>query len=306
MSKKDKVLNATLLNPEQLKHYVLEPSFWEQMFLSPFHNLFQINTLEFIRQHIKLPLPPYRTNVHNFVWIRSGSAVWYKGLDGYPVKANTLFFLPAYQLHVNTIMSEDITGYYCHFDPNIFNTKFIQNELWSEFSFWQYTGHPVVELPETALPIVLNIFERLNHIYKVGNKDHLEIVSGYLLTLFLELKQFAQPPEKQVHNTAAQLTQKYKEALTRHVYEYPNVLDFAKLLNVSHNYLNRCIHATTGKSAHDLLKEVLILEAKALLKQSTLSISEVAYRIGKKDHSDFSRFFKANTGLTPKSYRAEI
>lgn len=48
---------------------------------------------------------------------------------------------------------------------------------------------------------------------------------------------------------------------------------------------------------------MLLLEAKSLLKQSTLTISEVAYKIGKKDHSDFSRFFKAHTGMTSKDFR---
>jgi len=46
-----------------------------------------------------------------------------------------------------------------------------------------------------------------------------------------------------------------------------------------------------------------VLEAKVLLKQSNLSIADIAFKIGKLDPSDFSRFFKAETGKTPKEYR---
>ena len=64
-----------------------------------------------------------------------------------------------------------------------------------------------------------------------------------------------------------------------------------------------CADDFVAKSAHDILNDAVLLESKALLKQSSLSISEIAYKIGKNDPSDFSRFFKAQTGKTPKEYR---
>jgi transcriptional regulator GlxA family with amidase domain len=61
--------------------------------------------------------------------------------------------------------------------------------------------------------------------------------------------------------------------------------------------------AATGKSAHNLLDEMRVLEAKVLLKQTDLTIGEIAFKIGRFEPSDFSRFFKANTGMTPLKYR---
>ena len=60
---------------------------------------------------------------------------------------------------------------------------------------------------------------------------------------------------------------------------------------------------STGKSAHELLEEMRILEAKVLLKQTDLNIADIAYKLGGFDPSDFSRFFKSLTNLTPKQYR---
>lgn len=68
------------------------------------------------------------------------------------------------------------------------------------------------------------------------------------------------------------------------------------------NHLNKCVKATTGKSAHELLDDMLLLEAKVMLKQTGLSIAEVAFRIGKTELSDFGRFFKQKTDL-PREYR---
>jgi AraC-like DNA-binding protein len=75
------------------------------------------------------------------------------------------------------------------------------------------------------------------------------------------------------------------------------------MLHVSPNHLNKCVKATTGKSAHDLLNEMLLLEAKVLLKQTNLNVTEIAYKIGKNEISDFARFFKAQTGMKPGEYR---
>ncbi|NBB21336.1 helix-turn-helix domain-containing protein [Runella sp. CRIBMP] len=48
---------------------------------------------------------------------------------------------------------------------------------------------------------------------------------------------------------------------------------------------------------------MLLLEAKVLLKQTNLNVTEIAYKIGKNEISDFARFFKAQTGMKPSEYR---
>ena len=69
------------------------------------------------------------------------------------------------------------------------------------------------------------------------------------------------------------------------------------------NHLNKCVKTTTGQSAQDLLNEMIVLEAKVLLKQTDMQISEIAYKLSQQNHSDFSRFFKAKTGMSPKEYK---
>lgn len=48
---------------------------------------------------------------------------------------------------------------------------------------------------------------------------------------------------------------------------------------------------------------MLLLEAKVLLKQTNLNISEIAFKIGKNEISDFARFFKVKTGMRTSEYR---
>lgn len=71
------------------------------------------------------------------------------------------------------------------------------------------------------------------------------------------------------------------------------------------NHLNKCLKKTIGKSAHDLLNEMLLLEAKILLKQSNLKVAEIAFKIGKNEVTDFARFFKSHTGMRPSQSRGD-
>ena len=129
------------------------------------------------------------------------------------------------------------------------------------------------------------------------------MIGSYLLTLFLEIKPYISIEQKTLIDAAAYITQNYKAALMHHVYDIHKVTYYAKLLAISPNHLNRCVHATTGRSAQDFLLEMVILEAKVLLKHTPLSISQIAHKLGKKEHGDFSRLFKIKTGMTPQKYR---
>ena len=133
-------------------------------------------------------------------------------------------------------------------------------------------------------------------------KIDLDIISANLLALFLELRTFAKQ-EKVTENAAFRIAQQYKNKLSGYIYEKHSVAEYAVMLNVSPNHLNKCVKAATGKSAQELLSEMMILEAKVLLKQSSLSVNEIAWKIGKEDASDFIRFFKTKTGITPTEYR---
>ena len=147
------------------------------------------------------------------------------------------------------------------------------------------------------------MLNRLEQEYAHGDQVDLSIIGVYLTTFFVELKQMARPPVTAPRNAAHRITQAYKNALSQHIYKKQNVTDYAGMLSVTPDHLNKCVRITTAKSAQDLLLEMLLLEAKVLLAQTQLSIGDIAYKLTEKTPSDFSRLFKAKTGLTPRQYK---
>ena len=267
-------------------------------------DIYHFNRIEEAKALIKFPLPPHRKTVFDFVFLTQGASIRSKGLDKYEFSAGTFFFLPAYQISSHEFYSEDAAGFYCHFDIEILTKDLLQPGFLSRFSFLEFIGNPLVKVEQPTIDLLLPLLHRLEKEHASG-KPNFTLVSVYLITLLLELQPFAGPTEKVKENAALRITQQYKNALAQHVYEKQLVSEYADLLAVTADYLNKCVKSTTGKSAHDLLGDMLLMEAKALLRQTPLSISEIAFKIGKEDPSDFTRFFRSKTGVTPSQYRQQ-
>lgn len=303
MEKSLKTQAVPTLSPPDLDQHHFDASVgWLPTLLSD-SQLFHFNRLETYRQYMTFPLSPHRKTVFDFIYLTKGHSVRSKGLDNYEFGANCFFFLPAYQITSHEWMSEDAEGYFCHFDAQIIHKNFSKHDFSNEFSFLQFIGDPIVRTGANFLPIVKPVFQKLEAEYQQNQPFKLDLVSFCLLALFTELKRFTHAQVKVQENAALRITRQYKDALSQHIYQKQSVTEYADLLAVSPNHLNKCVKSATGLSAQDLLNDMILLEAKVLLRQTDLPISEIAYQMTKQNPSDFSRFFKTKTGLTPKEYK---
>lgn len=275
---------------------------WKLNF-SPQQHLFHINRIEDFRDKLNFPLSPHRKTIYDLIFLTEGSSIRSKGLNQYHIYKNQFFFLPPLQITSHESMSEDAKGFYLHFSDQIFidnnNLQFLQ-----PFSFWDFLVNPIVTVPHNKIAPILNIFSRLESLYIQLKKQDLKLVSWYLLSLFTEVYRFVESEKVGVRrkkSSAILLTEQYKNALTQHIYQKQTVKDYAELLFVTPNHLNKCVKSTINKTAQMLLNEMLILEAKALLKYSNFFISEIAEKFDRTP-SNFARFFKTQTGFTPKQY----
>ena len=76
----------------------------------------------------------------------------------------------------------------------------------------------------------------------------------------------------------------------------------AQELNISQRQLYRKIKAVSGCTVHEFITKVKMDHAEALLKNSNLSISEIAYKVGFSEPSNFSRTFSKHFGCSPSQY----
>ncbi len=274
---------------------------------STIHQYFHINRVEDYFRMVQFPLPsdlqPRRITVYSFFFLSKGVSNRSTGLDSYDFGENTFYFTPAHQITTHKFVRQDVEGFYCHFSIELLARHIPVKEIFAEFPFLQFNAYPLVIISLVAKNNVIFLLERLLSEYKAENECRSDILRTYLFSLFTELKPFVETSKPKSVNAASHITEEFKKVLTKHICDRFKIADYADMLNVSPNHLNKCVKTTTGKSAHDLLNEMLLLEAKVLLKQTNLTVTEITYKIGKNEISDFARFFKLQTGMKPSEYR---
>lgn len=84
----------------------------------------------------------------------------------------------------------------------------------------------------------------------------------------------------------------------RHDVEY-----YADKLCITPNYLNKVVRQSLGTTAKLYIHRKLLEEAERLLVYTTLTVSEIAQQLHFDSSSYFIRFFRKQTGMTPRQYR---
>ena len=84
------------------------------------------------------------------------------------------------------------------------------------------------------------------------------------------------------------------------------VSEYAGMLKVTPNYLNKAVKNRTHRTAIDWIEIARINIAKKLLKDPAVSIADISSMVGLPDQSYFSRFFKKKTGQTPSEFRSAL
>ena len=125
--------------------------------------------------------------------------------------------------------------------------------------------------------------------------------SSLLSALLADLRHLAATVERPT--AAGSLTARFLELLNSDSVADRSVSAYADRLCVTPNHLSAVVRQQSGQTVMQFVNTRLVLRAKVLLVDTTLSVYEVADRLGFADTAAFSRFFKRETGQTPTNYR---
>jgi len=125
------------------------------------------------------------------------------------------------------------------------------------------------------------------------------IVHALLEVLLLRVNGCAPPPPAGREAFAA-----YAAAVEAHYAASREVTWYARRLGYSPRSLSRATQEAVGRSAKQFIDDRVVLEAKRLLAHGGITVTECARRAGFGDSANFSKFFRARTGLTPGAFAA--
>ncbi len=252
-------------------------------------------------------LTPLKSDFYRISFCLAGSVKVDLGLESFTHQRGTASFTFPKQIFSKSAQSEDFFGYYLLFSNDFFLDFLPAINPAHQFPFFAFSGNPFFQLSENELLEIETILLKINH--EIQNKA-IERKKAIQLYLYLLLITCQRSYEKQnfqnvqiTQSYQNQLLIKFKKLVSEHYLSKRQTSHYADLLAVTPNHLNRTIKDLSGKTVSDFINEMLVLEAKTLLKHSALTISEIAYQLSFSDHPHFNKFFKKQTGLTPTEFR---
>jgi AraC-like DNA-binding protein len=178
------------------------------------------------------------------------------------------------------------------------------------FSFLNPDKHPVTNLSDEDFSLLAGLCERMIYEYQSPSPENLLIIENYMQVFFMYVKRIqdkeqselnllnpsVSPAKLDVHN-------KFLGLVEKQFLEAKSVTNFANQLSVTPNYLNECVKSVSGKSAKEIINQIILIEAKSLLRQTSIPIKEIAFHLNFQDYSHFVKFFKSATDTSPSEFR---
>lgn len=195
-------------------------------------------------------------------------------------------------------------GYVIYFKPEFIGSSVKSFDIMKEFSFFKIQTTPVYHLNKEQLEEVVNILERMHEETKNNRINNYEIIKSYFFLLLYQIKRISYTENSIVSTNRFELiTFKFEQTIEENKESFLTVSEYANKMNISPVYLNECVKKATGNSAQQTINDYKILHAKSLLNQSEKPIVDIASELGYSEMTNFTRFFKKNTGVTPLNFR---
>lgn len=123
--------------------------------------------------------------------------------------------------------------------------------------------------------------------------------------IFHRLLQFLHNQNEQSNqHTPSTAATTMKHYLDEHFKEKVQIDDLSRLVFLSHSQVIRLFRFSFGITPMEYVEKRRIEYAKILLKNTSLSIRDIAEQCGFSDEHYFSGYFKKRTGIPPRAYRS--
>ncbi len=150
------------------------------------------------------------------------------------------------------------------------------------------------------------ISEELSRPY---NEVQVSILNNYLFNILLITERLYKPHEQDISlviNSSKLLVSQFKSVVNEDLNKQYNLEYYAKKLNVGLRTLKNAFIEVEKQSPKQWLTDRMIIEIKRNLAYNDFRISEIAYNLGFKEVTNFTKFFKSKTNLTPSMFRESL
>ena len=224
----------------------------------------------------------------------------------HPVKANSIIHLSKGQINAFQF-TEGLKGFILVFTEDFLKKQMNslpKNEI--ERLFNAHLFAPSIQVPEDSN--VLNYFQLFFEEYSNVKEDYNQnnVYASLHAIIFSKLERLKQLQTSHFNRTEKVVTfLNFKSLLEDNFSKSRNADFYAKKLSLTYKHLNTICKDTVHITAKQFIDTFVILEAKRLLINSEIKSTELAYRLGFEEPTNFVKYFKKHTGSTPNNFKKD-
>lgn len=257
----------------------------------------EVKPLSFLWDKRELASAIHRTEFYHLIWVEEGSFRLMLDFEELCLKAGQgLLIFP---------------GQVCRFAlegavPRAYSTLFVaeflgdmpaDRGLLHRIFVANLLGQRVASLDNPANTMIYG--ELLRALQGEGQEFGELIVASYLRILLAELAHKSLGDMGKTNSLAL----RFFDLVESHYRELYNVADYLPLLGVQDKALAQSVRLALGLSPKAYIDQRRMLEAKRYLSHSELSIKEISFRLGFDEPTNFNKFFRKHSSLSPGAFR---
>lgn len=267
---------------------------------------FNIHFLPAIHQSFPFSSGLFRSSYYSFVLIKDGSGTYRLDEQEYSVQANTIYFTnPG---HIKAFNINSCNDAYLITFTEEFIYQFIGPAVFEHYPFLLAEHIPAATIDTKSFTAIERIYLSIVDEFIKAPQHNKALIAKLLEALFLKCQEICWQSKNEISSIVNQFKRLLEQEFLKinqvsTTYDALKASDYADKLNLHPGYFNTLIKVKTGKTPSDWIQDRTLAMAKSLLVNTSLSAKEIAVALDYSEATHFSRFFKAQTGLSPLAFR---
>lgn len=251
---------------------------------------------------------PMRLNLNMIIFCKEGHLRIKVGVTEYLLAENMFIILLTNQIFQVIDISPDFkAGFILLKDGYLLEQNDIRTLIWNigKALVWKscYT------LPKEVIEEEDFLFRSIKRaIRQKENPYREELVRHYFRIMIYQVCHVFIAEQEKISKTNSRqddIFYQFMKNVSENFYRQRQISFYAGKAALSPKYFSRIILDVSRKKAADWIKEYVILEAKTLLKNTSMTVQEISDKLNFSTQSHFSRYFAACTNVSPNEYRRQ-
>ena len=254
-------------------------------------------------------LKPFRAGNYSFLLVIKGSFKVQLNLITLTLIDNEMITVKPETVIQIVKMSDDLEIIGVSFTVDFLFKTFLKKIEFDTIDFLTANSFPKLKLlqeeKETAI-ILSKLLAKNNNADTLNMHFRDEIIIhsfGLLLYCYGAIFKREYPNLEANLSRQQELTLQFLVLLNAHFKSERTVSYYANKMCLTSGYLSKILKEVSGKTARQLIDDTVVIEAKILLSNPLLSISQIANELKFSDQSFFGKYFKKNAGVSPSKFR---